>query len=162
MNRVRICDENARPLSLRAIYSASMVDKIFVNLPVKDLEKTMAFWKKLGFSFNPQFTDEKAACLVIGENIFAMLLLEKYFVGFNPGKGIADSKKSTEVLTALHLQSRAKVDEMVKKAVAAGGAVYRDPDIHGDWMYAHSFEDLDGHRWEVFYMDESKMPANPS
>jgi len=139
-----------------------MVDQIFVNLPVKDLTKTMEFWKKLGFSFNPQFTDDKAACLIIGENIFAMLLLEKYFEGFNPGKTIADTKKSTEVLLALHLESREKVDAMVKNAVTAGGATYKDPDVHDGWMYAHGFEDLEGHRWEVFFMDESKMPKNPS
>ena len=138
-----------------------MVDQIFVNLPVKDLTKTMEFWKKIGFSFNPQFTDDKAACLILGRNIFAMLLLEKYFSVFNPNKGIADTKKSTEVLTALHFESRAKVDEIVRKAVAAGGATYKDPDVHGDWMYGHGFEDPDHHRWEVFHMDESKMPKNP-
>ena len=133
-----------------------MVDKIFVNLAVKDLKKTMDFWKHLGFTFNPQFTDEKAACLIIGENIFAMLLLEKFFKTFTK-KEISDAKKSTEVLLALRTESRAKVDEMVKKAVEAGGSLYREPDDHG-WMYAQSFADPDGHQWEIFFMDEKAMP----
>ena len=133
-----------------------MIDKIFVNLPVKDLQKTMSFWKHLGFTFNPEFTDDKAACLIIGENIFAMLLLEKFFKTFTK-KEISDAKKSIEVLLALHTESRAKVDEMVKKAVEAGGSLYREPDDHG-WMYAQSFADLDGHQWEIFFMDEKAMP----
>ena len=105
--------------------------------------------------------DDELSVAILGRNIFAMLLLEKYFSVFNPNKGIADTKKSTEVLTALHFESRAKVDEIVRKAVAAGGATYKDPDVHGDWMYGHGFEDPDHHRWEVFHMDESKMPKNP-
>ena len=133
-----------------------MIDKIFVNLPVKDLQKTMSFWKHLGFTFNPEFTDDKAACLIIGENIFAMLLLEKFFKTFTK-KEISDAKKSIEVLLALHTESRAKVDEMVKKAVEAGGSLYREPDDHG-WMYAQSFAEPDGHQWEIFFMDEKAMP----
>ena len=120
-----------------------MSKQIFVNLPVKDLNKSKDFFTKLGFSFNPQFTDDKAACMVISENIFAMLLTEQFFKTFTK-KEISDAKKTTEVLIALDAESREKVDEMVKKAVDAGGSIYRDPEDHG-WMYGHSFSDLDGH-----------------
>lgn len=130
-----------------------MVKQIFVNLPVKDLKKSMDFFSKLGFTFNPQFTDENAACMIIGENIYSMLLQEKFFKVFTK-KEISDAKKTTEVLIAIDSNSRQEVNEMVSKAVAAGGSVYREPDDHG-WMYSHSFEDLDGHQWEVLYMDEN-------
>ena len=135
-----------------------MATKIFVNLPVKDLEKSVAFFTKLGFTFNPQFTDDKATCMIIGDNIFAMLLVEERFKDFTK-KPISDAKKSTEVLLALDAESRKKVDEMVKTAEAAGGSVYTDPQDHG-WMYTHSFADLDGHQWELLYMDESAIPKN--
>lgn len=128
-----------------------MATKIFVNLPVKDLEKSKAFFGKLGFSFNAQFTNEVAACMVISDDIYAMLLTEPMFKSFTP-KEICDSTKSAEVLIALSLDSRTAVDEMIKKGVAAGGATYNDPQDHG-FMYAHSFQDLDGHNWEWFYMD---------
>ena len=133
-----------------------MVTKIFINLPVKNLEKSMEFFKKLGFSFNPQFTNDQGACLVLGENIFAMLLTEPFFKGFTK-KEICDAKKSTEVLIAIDAESKEKLVELVNKAVAAGGKVYMEPQDHG-WMYQHSFEDLDGHQWEIAYMDISKFP----
>jgi len=133
-----------------------MATKIFVNLPVKDLNKSKEFFTKLGFSFNPQFTDDKAACLVIGENIFAMLLTEPFFKTFTK-KEISDAKKTTEVLIAIDADSRKKVDEMVKTALESGGSIYKEPEDQG-WMYGHSFADLDGHQWEVLYMDMSKMP----
>lgn len=134
-----------------------MPSKIFVNLPVKDLEKTMTFFKKLGFEFNPQFTDENAACMVITEgSIFAMLLKEPFFQGFTK-KQIADATKTTEVLIALDMESKAAVDDMVAKALEAGGSSYAPPVDHG-WMYQHSFADLDGHQWELVYMDESALP----
>lgn len=107
-----------------------MAKQIFINLPVKDLKKSMAFFEKLGFSFNMQFTDDSAACLMIGENIYAMLLLEKFFKTFT-NKEIADAKKLTEVLIAIDVESRQEVDEMIKKAVDAGGATYRNPQDHG-------------------------------
>jgi len=135
-----------------------MAKQIFINLPVKDLKKSMVFFEKLGFSFNMQFTDDSAACLMIGENIYAMLLLEKFFKTFT-NKEIADAKKLTEVLIAIDVESRKEVDEMIRKAVDAGGVTYRNPQDHG-WMYGHSFADLDGHQWEVLYMDESQMPKN--
>ncbi|MBD0351524.1 MAG: VOC family protein [Flavisolibacter sp.] len=133
-----------------------MATKIFVNLPVKDLNKSIEFFTKLGFSFNPQFTDDQATCMIIGENIFAMLLVEERFKDFTK-KEICDANKSTEVLIALDTDSREKVDELIRKAVEAGGSTYAEPQDHG-WMYGHSFADLDGHQWEVLYMDESALP----
>ena len=133
-----------------------MAKQIFVNLPVKDLNKTIEFFTKLGFKFNPQFTDENATCMIIGENIFAMLLVEKFFKSFIK-KEICDAKKSTEVLLALHVDSRKEVDEMMTKAIKAGGKEPREPQDHG-WMYGRSFEDINGHIWEVFHMNMNKMP----
>jgi uncharacterized protein len=130
--------------------------QIFVNLPVKDLDKSIAFFTKLGFKFNPQFTDKNATCMIIGENMYAMLLVKKFFKTFTK-KEVADSKKSTEVLVSLSFKNRQKVDEIVKKAIAAGGKIYRDAQDYG-WMYQQSFADLDGHQWEPFFMDITKMP----
>lgn len=135
-----------------------MATKIFVNLPVKDLKKSITFFTQLGFSFNPQFTDEQATCMIIGENIFAMLLVEDRFKDFTK-KPISDATKSTEVLLALDAESREAVDTMIRHAVKAGGTTYSDPQDHG-WMYGHSFADLDGHQWEIVYMDESAIPQN--
>jgi uncharacterized protein len=133
-----------------------MSKSIYVNLPVKDLKRSMDFFTSLGFSFNMQFTDEKAACLVIGENIFAMLLKEEFFATFTK-KEVADSGKVTEVIIAIDAETREKVDEMVKKAVKAGGSIYSDPIDHG-WMYYHSFADPDGHQWEVMYSNMDDLP----
>ncbi len=130
-----------------------------MNLPVKDLKRSVDFFTKLGYTFNPQFTDENTTCMIIGENIFAMLLVEERFKDFTK-KPISDAKKSTEVLIALDVDSREKVDEMVRKAVDAGGSIYIEPQDHG-WMYVHSYADLDGHQWEVMWMDESKAPQQP-
>jgi uncharacterized protein len=135
-----------------------MAKQIFINLPVKDLKKSMAFFEKLGFKFNMQFTDDKAACMIIGENIYAMLLLEKFFKTFT-NKKIADAKKTTEVLIAIDAESKNAVDEMIRKAINTGGSTYRNPQDQG-WMYGHSFADLDGHQWEVLYMDESQIQIN--
>ena len=133
-----------------------MAKQIFVNLPVKDLDKTMAFFKKLGFTFNPTFTDKNAACMIIGEDMYAMLILEKFFKTFIK-KEISNAKKSTEVLIALSLNSKKEVDHMMSRAIKAGGNESRKPQDLG-WMYSRSFEDLDGHIWEPFNMDESKRP----
>ena len=116
----------------------------------------MIFFSKLGFSFNPQFTDEHATCMIIGDTIFAMFLTEQRFKDFTK-KEICNAHKSTEVLIAIDADSREKVDEMVKTAVDAGGSIYMEPQDHG-WMYGHSFADLDGHQWEIFYMDEKAVP----
>lgn len=133
-----------------------MVTNIFVNLPVKDLKKTMEFFKKLGFTFNKQFTDDKAASLEIGKNIFAMLITEPFFKTFIK-KEIADASKTAEVINAISVESKEQVDEMVDKAFAAGAVKYKEADDYG-WMYSRSFQDLDGHLWEVLYMDLSKLP----
>ena len=135
-----------------------MAAQIFVNLPVKDLNKTIEFFAKLGFKFNPQFTNQNATCMIIGENIFAMLLVEKFFRTFI-NKEICDAKKSTEVLLAITAESRKKVDEMLGNAVKAGGKEPREPQDHG-WMYGRAFEDINGHIWEVFWMDPSKIQDN--
>lgn len=135
---------------------AETAKNIFVNLPVKDLEKSMSFFKAIGFEFNPQFTDENAACMLIGENIYAMLLVENYFKTFTK-KEVSDATKTTEVLVSLGVETREKVEDWVNKAVAAGGKLYSDPKDHG-FMYQWSFEDLDGHQWELAYMDESAFP----
>ncbi len=128
-----------------------MNKQIFVNLPVKNLEKSKAFFSALGYTFNPQFTDANAACMIISDNsIYAMLLMEEFFKSFT-GKPIANAHEMTEVLTCLSCDSREEVDALVAKAVAAGGKAPRSPQDHG-FMYAHGFEDLDGHIWELAYM----------
>jgi len=133
-----------------------MARKIFVNLPIKDMKRSQAFFRALGFDFNPQFTNEQGACMVISEDIYAMLLVEPFFQTFTK-KPISDAKKSTEVLVCLSCESRAEVDTLVKKAVAAGGTAPNTPQDHG-FMYGHGFEDLDGHVWELMWMDPSATP----
>ncbi len=124
---------------------------IFVNLPVCDLSRSKAFFSKLGFEFNPQFTDDNAACMVISDTIYSMLITEKFFKTFTK-REICDTGTHTEVLLALSCENRAEVDSMVKKAVEAGGRHAMDPQDHG-FMYAWSFYDPDGHHWEVLWMD---------
>ncbi len=135
-----------------------MASKIFVNLPVKNLDESVKFFSKLGFNFNPQFTNENATCMIVSDSIFVMLLVEKRFRDFT-SKEIADAKKTTEVLIALDAENRSEVDKMIEKAVGAGGKIYREPEDYG-WMYGHSFEDLDGHQWEIVFMDEKGMPGS--
>ena len=132
-----------------------MKTKIFVNLPIKDLSKSVAFFTKLGFSFNPQFTDENAACMIIGEDIFIMLLVEKFFKSFTK-KDVCDTSKNTEGIVAQSVESREKVDQMIETAIEAGGSEPREKQDHG-WMYGRSIEDIDGHLWEVFFMEESAI-----
>jgi predicted lactoylglutathione lyase len=124
---------------------------IFVNLPVRDLKKSAAFFSKLGFEFNPKFTDEKAACMIISQNAFVMLLSEPFFKTFTK-REICDTSRQTEGLFALSCASRAEVDEMVRKAIDAGGRKAMDPLDQG-FMYGGSFYDPDGHHWEVLWMD---------
>jgi predicted lactoylglutathione lyase len=135
-----------------------MSKQIYVNLPVKNVERTKAFFAKLGFTFNPQFSNDTALCMVIADNIFAMLLAEPFFQSFTH-KPIADATRTTEVLVCLSCDSRAQVDELVAKARTAGGAVPREPQDHG-FMYGHGFEDLDGHVWELVYMDPDAVPPH--
>lgn len=132
-----------------------MATKIFVNLPVKDLDLSVEFFTQLGFQFNPQFTNENATCMIVGEDIFVMLLLEKFFKTFTI-KEIGDAKKTTEVILSLSAENREIVDEMFDKALKAGGRTSIEPQDHG-WMYVRGFQDLDGHLWEIVYMDISAM-----
>jgi predicted lactoylglutathione lyase len=133
-----------------------MATQIFVNLPVKDLNKSIEFFTSLGYSFNPQFTNEQGASLVISDNIFFMLLTEPFFKSFIK-KEIADATKVAETINCISVDSREAVDEMVRKAVAAGATVPNDKQDYG-WMYGHGFQDLDGHLWEFAYMDMSAVP----
>lgn len=128
-----------------------MASQMYVNLPVKDLQRSIDFFRALGFSFNPQFTDKNATCMIIGENNFVMLLIEPFFQSFIH-KPIADARQQAEVLVAISLESREAVDEIVAKAAAAGATTPNPPRDHG-FMYQHGFEDLDGHIWEFFYME---------
>jgi predicted lactoylglutathione lyase len=133
-----------------------MATQIFVNLPVKDLNKSIEFFTSLGYSFNPQFTNEQGASLVISDNIFFMLLTEPFFKSFIK-KEIADATKVAETINCISVDSREAVDEMVRKAVAAGATVPNEKQDYG-WMYGHGFQDLDGHLWEFAYMDMSAVP----
>jgi predicted lactoylglutathione lyase len=126
---------------------------IFVNLPVRDLEAAKAFYSKLGFEKDPRFTDDRAACMVIDENIFVMLLVEDYFRTFITGE-IADATSTTEVLNCISAENREQVDELVEKAIAAGGKPWK-PALEEGPMYGRSFQDLDGHVWEVLHLDQS-------
>lgn len=134
-----------------------MNSQMYLNLPVKNLNRSVEFFTKLGYTFNPQFTDENATCMIVGENIFVMLLVEKFFQSFID-KQICDATKSTETMVGLSCASRAEVDEMVRKAVAAGGTPHRKPQDHG-FMYEHGYEDLDGHIWDLFYMEPGAAPG---
>lgn len=133
-----------------------MATQIFVNLPVKDLNRSVKFFTHLGFTFNAQFTDDNATCMIVGENIFVMLLVEPFFRQFTD-KPISDATKQTEVLVALSCESRARVDELTSLALAAGGTTPMPAKDHG-FMYQHGFQDPDGHMWEVFWMDPGGMP----
>ncbi|MCE9666389.1 VOC family protein [Myxococcus stipitatus] len=129
--------------------------KLFVNLAVRDLKRSMDFFAALGFTFNPKFTNEQAACMVLSEEGFVMLLTEPYFKTFTQ-RAVCDTRTQTEGLFALSCSSRAEVDELVKKALAAGGTHAMPPQDHG-FMYGWSFYDLDGHHWEVMWMDPAAV-----
>ena len=132
-----------------------MARKVFVNLPVRDLKRSMEFFSRLGFEFNPQFTDDNAACMVLSEEGFVMLLREPFFKTFTK-KAVCDTSSQSEALVALSCESRAEVDSLVKKALANGGSTAMPPQDHG-FMYGWSFYDPDGHHWEVFWMDPSHV-----
>ncbi|RUQ84436.1 VOC family protein [Legionella septentrionalis] len=131
--------------------------QIYINLPVKNLQQTIGFFTQLGFAFNPQFTDENATCMIISDSSFVMLLQENFFKSFIPAHELANADKSKEVLVALSLESRAAVDDMIDKAIAAGGKEYRPMQDQG-WMYGRAFQDINGHVWEPFFIDISAMP----
>jgi predicted lactoylglutathione lyase len=128
---------------------------MFVNLPVRDLQRSVDFFTRLGFAFNPQFTDESATCMIVSDESYVMLLVEARFRDFTRNQ-ISDTRTHTEALIALSLGSRAEVDQMVRTALASGGRPAMDPQDHG-FMYGWSFYDPDGHHWEVFWMDPSHL-----
>lgn len=130
--------------------------KIFINLPVRDLKRSVDFFTKLGFAFNPQFTDERATCMIVSEEAYVMLLVEDRFKDFTK-KEICDTSARTEGIFALSAESKSDVDEMVKIAVESGGSSAMPPMDYG-FMYGWSFYDPDGHHWEVFHMDPSAIP----
>jgi uncharacterized protein len=133
-----------------------MATQIFINLPIKDLKKSMAFYEAIGFKNNPQFTDDTAACMVLSDTIFVMLLTHNKFKEFTP-KSIIDAKQTAGVLNSISMSSNDEVNNTLDRALKAGGNEYRAPQDFG-FMQLRCFEDLDGHNWEVFYMDMSKAP----
>jgi predicted lactoylglutathione lyase len=135
-----------------------MARQIFVNLPIRDMERSKGFFGALGFSFNPQFTNDQGACMVVSETIYVMLLVEPFFQTFTK-KPVANARETTEVLVSLSCDSRAEVDALVKKALAAGGTAPNAPQDHG-FMYSHGFEDPDGHVWELVWMDPNAAPPH--
>lgn len=130
--------------------------KLFVNIPVADLQRSITFFESLGFTFNPHFTDATATCMLVGEDAYFMLLTKERFAGFSK-RPMGDARAETSALYALSMNGRDEVDEMVRRAVAAGGSHALDPMDHG-FMYGWSFYDLDGHHWEVFWMDPGAIP----
>ncbi|WP_026561859.1 VOC family protein [Metabacillus halosaccharovorans] len=128
---------------------------IFINLPVKNVKKSTSFFRSLGFEFNAQFTTDDTASMIISDNIFALIMTEDRFKEFSK-KEIVDATTSAEAILCLSADSRDQVDELVNKALASGGKISNDPQDHG-FMYGWGFQDLDGHIWEVVYMDESAM-----
>jgi predicted lactoylglutathione lyase len=133
--------------------------KIFVNLAVNDLARSVEFFNELGFSFDPRFTDETATCMVVSDEAFVMLLQEDRFSDFTK-KHLADAKVQVEAIVAVSAQSREEVDDLAEKALAAGGAPASDP-IELDFMYSRSFDDPDGHQWEVVWMDPAAIEGGP-
>lgn len=131
-----------------------MHKQIFVNLPITDMKRSRAFYEALGYRFNPDFTNDQGACMVLGDNLFAMLLVREFFAGFTP-RPVGDPKRETQVLVCVDCPSREEIDALVAKAVAAGGRTPRPAQDHG-FMYQHAYEDPDGHIWELVYM--SGMP----
>ncbi len=132
-----------------------MATQLFINLAVKDLKKTMDFFSKLGFTFNMQFTDENAACMIINDEAFVMLLQESFFKTFTK-KELVNAHKGTEVLTSISAESKDKVNEIVDKALSISATETREP-IDQGFMFGRSFNDPDGHIWEVFWMDMSHV-----
>jgi uncharacterized protein len=159
LRRQKSCDNKREPLiTTNQLKRKDMATKVFMNLPVKDLPKSIEFFTKLGYNFNQQFTDHTATCMIISEDIYAMLLTHEKFNQFTT-KEICDATKQAEVLISLSCESRTHVDELVAKALAAGGKTDNEPTDHG-FMYEHDFQDLDGHNWGLFWMDPSAIPQS--
>lgn len=132
------------------------IKSIYVNLPVRDLQKTRAFWTALGFSFNESFSDDKALCLMLNEgSIYSMLITQEFFSSFT-NRPVSNGS-STQVLIAIEVDSREQVDEILRLALQNGGTRYRESADHG-WMYYDSFADPDGHQWEVLFTDPNQIP----
>lgn len=144
-----------------AIMITSKPRKIFVNLPVRDLDASKQFFTALGFGFNPQFTDDKAACMVVGDDGFVMLLREEFFRTFTE-RSLCDTESNTEALFAVTCENREEVDDLMQRALAAGGTVAGEPMTCDDYMYGCRFYDLDGHHWELFWMDPAAMRSQGS
>ena len=136
-----------------------MATQIYVNLPVKNLDKSQRFFKRLGFTFDPKLTNENAACMIVAEGIYVMLLVEEFFKTFTPHP-VGDATRSTEVIVCLSCESREAVDLMVRNAAAAGAKTSSQPVDHG-LMYQHGFQDLDGHLWEVMFMEPTYVHIGP-
>jgi predicted lactoylglutathione lyase len=133
-----------------------MKSNLFINLPVKNIQKTNAFFNGLGFKFNRKFSDEKATCMIINDSAYVMLLQNSFFKSFIKNE-IVNARKSTEAILSIQKQSKAAVNKFAEKAIKLGGKKFREPYDYG-FMYGKSFQDLDGHIWEVFWMDAAKMP----
>jgi uncharacterized protein len=134
-----------------------MIKDLWINLPVKDVAKSKAFFKELGFTFNTHGNSENSACLLVGQkNVVVMLFDEQTFKGFTNSQ-VSNTTQSSEVLVSIGLESKDEVDELAKKAVAAGGSSNHQPGEMQGWMYGCVFTDLDGHRWNLLYMDMTKM-----
>jgi hypothetical protein len=133
--------------------------KIFVNLAVKDLDRSIRFFKELGFGFDPRFTDESATCMIVSDEAFVMLLVEDRFRDFTK-KQLVNATTQTEAILAVSTSSRDEVDDLADGAIAAGGSPANDP-MDMDFMYSRSFNDPDGHLWEVIWMDPSAMEQQP-
>ncbi len=149
--------ETAAPTIRNAATKPTTPRKLFVNIPVRDLQRSIQFFETLGFAFNTQFTDATATCMLVGEDAYFMLLTTERFRDFSK-RPVGDARKETSALFAISVNSREEVDTLVGKAVGAGGARAADPQDHG-FMYAWSFYDLDGHHWEVFWMDPSAIQS---
>jgi predicted lactoylglutathione lyase len=134
-----------------------MPRQMFVNLPVKDLDRSVAFFTRLGYAFNPKYTDENATCMIVGSDCFVMLLVEPFFQGFSP-KPIGDAHRSAQAIVAVSMDDRAAVDAHADAALAAGATASSAPRDYG-FMYQRGYQDLDGHLWEVFFMDEQHPDA---
>lgn len=149
--------EAAAPTIRNAGTKPTIPRKLFVNIPVRDLQRSIHFFETLGFTFNTQFTDATATCMLVGEDAYFMLITTERFSDFSK-RPVGDARKETSALFAISVNSREEVDTLVGKAVGAGGARAADPQDHG-FMYAWSFYDLDGHHWEVFWMDPSAIQS---
>jgi predicted lactoylglutathione lyase len=156
MGLTDVLPDQSNPLAHEEEAMATATSRqIFVNLAVKDLERSVAFFTELGFTFNPQFTDETATCMIVSDEAFVMLLVENRFKDFTK-KELADPSSATEAIVALSAESREEVDELADKALAAGGSPANDP-MDMDFMYSRSFQDPDGHIWELVWMNPSAL-----